>query len=91
MPAYKEMDPEVVRKLLEGHTDVLTPEAQKEQSIFRNSPCPLCKSYASNSQINPQRPWTPGSVLPNKILVCLQCNAEWDPFTGLILKTSAPR
>lgn len=84
----KQLSQDDIWKLLEGQEDVLTPLVQKEQSFFRNSTCPACGGASHLPFVNPRRPFSQGSPLPNKLLKCLQCEAEFDPTTGLI--TSIP-
>ena len=85
MGAFKELDPEVIRKALEGQEDVLGSEAKKEQALFRNTSCPNCGAYEHEQVLNAKRPFTPGSPLPNKTLRCMPCQTEWDPFSGIIV------
>lgn len=86
MSVFKEMDPDEIRRLLEGHQDVLTPESTKEQAFLKVCACPLCRSYSHEQFMDPARPFIPGVPLVSRYLRCLQCSAEWDPRTGLILK-----
>lgn len=88
MPAFKEMRPEDVMKALEGHQDVLSGEVAKEQAFFRAVPCPRCRSRSLNYSVDSRKPFTSGSPLPNKIAICLECETEFDPYTGLILRTT---
>ena len=84
MPAFREMDPEVIRKALEGQEDVLTPMAKKEEAFFRNTSCPVCGSRNHEEFLNTANPFTAGVPLPNKFLRCLQCQSEFDPHSNLV-------
>lgn len=84
----KRLTQDEIWKLLEGHEDILTPLAKKEQTFLRNCMCPGCGSYATSSFVNPKIPFSPGVILPNFLLRCLQCQTEFDPNTNLI--TSFP-
>lgn len=86
MASFKEMDPEKIRELLKGHADILGPLAQKEEQVFRNLTCPNCRSGDLESSVNASRPFSKGSPLPNKILKCLRCSSELDPYSGILLK-----
>lgn len=88
MSAFKELDPDVARKALEGQQDLLTPEVRKEEAFFRNSSCPNCSAQSLEATINVKKPFSPGAPLPNKILRCLMCRTEFDPYSGLVLKVS---
>ena len=63
--------------------DVLTSLAAKEAALFNDSPCPKCGSAATPC-LNVHRPFSSGSFLPNKILRCVACGTEFDPWTKLI-------
>jgi hypothetical protein len=91
---FQEMDPEDVRRLLEEkdekgnplHQDVLAPLVRKEEALFRNSTCPVCGTSGTSPFIDPSRPFLPGSALPNRLLRCTACSAEFDPFTRMITR-----
>lgn len=89
---FRELDPAVVRQLLEQtdekgvplYQDVLTPLVAKEEALFRNSICPSCRGTSLEAFVDPSRPFVPGSLLPNRNLRCLSCNTEFDPYSGII-------
>jgi len=80
----KPLTQDEIWKLLEGQEDVLTPLVKKEQTFFRNCACPTCGSFSNSPFVNPRRPFSPGSPLPNTLLKCLQCQTEYDPNTNII-------
>lgn len=86
MGAYKELDPDVVRKALEGQQDLLTPEVRKEEAFLRHCTCPNCNTSSFETMVNVRKPFSPGVALPNKILRCMGCRAEFDPYTRFIFK-----
>lgn len=86
--AIKEMDPDLARKLLEGQVDVLTPLTQKENEVFSSVACPHCSSSEVQVFVNRAAPFSKGSPLPNKLMKCLGCEAEFNPRNGII--TSPP-
>lgn len=83
MPKF--LDPDVARKLMEGHEDILTPMVKKEETFFRHVPCPACGGYDHTATLNAKRPFSPGNPLPNKLLVCA-CGAEFDPNSRILVK-----
>lgn len=93
---FQELDPNDVWKMLEAkdengnpiHQDVLTPLQEKEAVFFRHSTCPRCQKYGSEPFVNPRAPFSPGNPLPNKLLRCLSCGTEFDPYTRLITKVT---
>lgn len=88
MAAFKEMDPEDIRKALEGQVDVLASEIKKEEAFFRNSTCPVCGGGEFSMHVNSAKPFTEGALLPNKILKCMRCSVEFEPYSRLV--TSVP-
>lgn len=84
--AFKEMDPDDVRKLLEGHEDVLTPMVSKERLYMQTLPCPRCGGKMLESVIDAHRPFSTGNPLPNKIARCPACRLEFDPQSGIITR-----
>ena len=92
MHSLKALETAEIRAILDSkdedgnllYPDVLTPLAQKEEELFKNSPCPKCAAYAATPILNTHRPFTPSSPLPNRILRCVVCSTEYDPRTGLI-------
>lgn len=85
--AFKEMDPEVIQKLLEGHENVIAPEIFKEQNFLNSRPCPVCHQFNADARVNPKNPFVRGQILSNKILHCANCQTEFDPHTGIIIAT----
>jgi hypothetical protein len=88
MGAFKELDPDVVLKLLEGQQDLLTPELKKEEALFRNTSCPTCGARGLEAVINEKRPFNPGVPLPNRFLRCI-CGTDFDPYTRLVLSVGS--
>ena len=88
MGQQKPLTQDEIWKLLEGQVDVLTPLAQREQAFFKNCQCPVCNGYAHHQTVNARNPYSQGSPLPNKVLRCINCSTEFDPYTNLV--TSVP-
>lgn len=84
--AYKEMDPELIRKLLEGQENVIAPAVEKEQAFLQSVPCPSCGKYETQAKMNIKHPFSRGNLLTNKVLECLACKAEFEPHTRVISK-----
>jgi hypothetical protein len=77
---------EDILKALEGQENVLAPLAEKEREKLSHLVCVNCGSPSLSIGVNPKRPFSPGSPLPNKIASCKTCGAEFDPQSGLISK-----
>lgn len=84
--SFKEMDPEHIRELIDGHENVISPAMEREQSFLKSISCPRCGEFETEARINSKRPFSHGMILPNKILVCLRCQTEFEPHTKLILR-----
>lgn len=84
--ALKEMDPDKIRELLKGHVDVLTPLANKEAEMIKSASCPNCGLTEVQPMLDRGRPFSPGALLPNKVLHCLNCKTEFDPKNNIITK-----
>lgn len=78
MAAYKEMKPEEVRKALEGHVNILSDALDREKSSLQNAQCPKCRSHSLDVSVDAKRPFTPGSILSNKVAKCLECEVEFN-------------
>ena len=76
---------EQIWELLEGHVDVLTPLAKKEEEVLKRSPCVHCGSYASQVEVNTKRPFSPNNLLVNKVIRCTECGVTFDPYSHIIL------
>jgi hypothetical protein len=93
---FQEIDQEAIRAIIEEtdangvriHQDLLAPLAEKEAAFFRNSSCSSCRGHNLEAFIDCSRPFAPGNPLPNRHLRCLDCRAEFDPYSGFILKVS---
>lgn len=83
---FRELDPDAARGFLEGHADVLTPMVEKEARFLKGCACLKCGESTTEPFVDPQRPFSPSSPLPNQRVRCLSCQCEFDPRTGLITK-----
>ena len=89
MPSFKPLDPELIRKALEGHVDILTPEIKKEEAFLRNVSCPMCQGRELNSYVDASHPFSEGKILPNKLMWCTKCEIEFNPYSLFITKASS--
>jgi hypothetical protein len=94
---FQEMDPEVVRALLDQkdergnplYPDMLTPEVAKEESFFRTAVCPACRKGSVEPFVDARTPFVSNSPLVRRRMRCLSCKTEFDPYTGLVLRATA--
>lgn len=91
MHSFKELSPDKIRAILDAtdengqklHQDVLTPLATREEVIFKTATCPSCGTGACTPTLDLLRPFTSDNPLPNRILRCTACGAEFDPYTRM--------
>ena len=82
---FKEMDPQIALKLLEGHQDILTQQAEAHERFYANQSCPRCGGGCR--RIGDLRTmFKEGEALPRYLLECLACSCVFDPHTGMILE-----
>jgi hypothetical protein len=98
----KTMDPELIHKLLEGAEDILTPEVKAEETLYRNTRCPVCGHGECEKRI-PAPKVVAGEngelvvavspfgadVLPDGYAHCIHCDTDFNPYTGMIFHTEA--
>jgi hypothetical protein len=98
----KVMDPDIVRSLLEGQPDILTAEAKKEAELYQNANCPMCYEKGAEKRMIASKiisgpngpvvvvsPFSNGSLLPQGYAHCIHCNTDFNPRSGVIIKTEA--
>lgn len=81
---FQSMHPDEILRLLADQVDVIGPERQKEDALFRSLVCPVCGGRAPIAVVDPLRPFTAGQILARKIGRCRRCQTEFDPETGLV-------
>lgn len=88
MAVFKEMDEQILRALLEGQEDVLTPLVNKQRESFSSVSCPNCRAGEVEPILDIVRPFSPGNPLPNSLMKCLSCWTEFNPSNGTITKVT---
>ena len=87
---FKEMDPADVLKAIEGHEDVLGPEAKKMSAFYDSFKCPRCRC-ALQKEVSPNHVFNdPNSVLPRSLLRCTNCRYLIDPHSNIVVETGDP-
>lgn len=82
---FHEMDLTLRRKAIEGHEDVLTDEAKKQEALYSSFSCPRCHHSPLFKSPHP-KPFIDGYLLPRSLLKCPRCDHELDPHTGIDVK-----
>jgi hypothetical protein len=92
----KTMDPDLIRELLSQEVDVLTPAAEADAALYANAACPNChargcrketeaiKTVETEEGVELIFPFGSDSLISLGHSVCVECNTEFDPRTGLI-------
>lgn len=86
---YKPLPPGVAKKLIEGHTDVLTPLANARTYRITESQCPRCHG-AMTQKLHATFAFTQDDPLPRTVAVCKDCGYTVDPVTNLVLDVGRP-
>jgi hypothetical protein len=86
MPLFKEMDPALAWKAIEGHENVLAPEAKVLDAFYRQFRCKRCGN-AVRKEIDARHAFSdPETLNPRALLRCVTCNCLFDPHSGLVLE-----
>lgn len=101
---FQTMDPSIIRALIEGQPDVLSEEVKAENELFSKISCPMCyEAGGCEKRLRPPKvvidedgnpnvvvsPFTPNQALPQGYAHCVHCGTDFDPHSGLIMKTEA--
>lgn len=81
--AYHVLRPELVRHLLEGEVDELTPRNKERIDKIKRTPCPRCGA-SLHPKLNAADPYSERDPLPRMLATC-ECGFEQDIETGLII------
>jgi hypothetical protein len=88
-----ELDPEIAKKAIEGHTDVLAAEDKAAEALYRqHRDCPrgcgptMRKSAAPAAWAFQDSNWH----IPRCLMECQHCGCTKDPFGGLIVELGDP-
>jgi rubredoxin len=85
MRVYKEMDPALTRRLLEGYQDELTPAAKAQDDFYSTFHCPRCKGGLTK-EFDARTAFSADGVIPKALLRCPTCRFLIDPHTRLIVE-----
>ena len=82
---FKEMDPNEIRKLLEGHESVLAPEIRRHEKYFESLQCMYCGGNC-RPFVSPEKLFESGSVIPKYLAECNDCGHQFEPYTKIELR-----
>ena len=80
------LDPEETLRALEGQKDILTEDYEREVEYLKKLRCPACYGDQFGCRPDTDRPFSPGRLLPNYLVVCRDCGTEFAPYSGVILR-----
>jgi hypothetical protein len=83
MPAFRTLPPDIIKRMLYGERDVLTPLQETRQQRRMTTPCERCGG-AMHAHLDPSYAFSPNDPLPRQLHVCIDAN------TGIVLKIGNP-
>ena len=86
MRSLEFLDTEITMKLLEGHEDVISSANERMNKFYAEQTCPRCGGNCRKLG-DYHTMYTGDDALPKFYLQCLACGEEFDPHTGLVIKT----
>lgn len=88
---FKELDPELAWKSIEGYQNELVPEQRALDSFYRQFKCPRCGGNCRKETLNAVHAFAdPETLVPRSVLRCLSCDCLFDPHTGIRLEMGNP-
>ncbi len=86
MPLFKEMDPEEVLRAIEGHEDILRPEAERLDAFYSTFTCPRCKCPLQKEFDMRHAFSDPNTMNARAVLRCANCHYLIDPHNNMIVE-----
>lgn len=91
MATYKELDPEVARRAIEGFEDELDAEAKALDEFYSKFKCPRGCYNKLQREIDGRHAFAdPGTLVPRSLLRCRTCGYLVEPHSGTILESGNP-
>jgi hypothetical protein len=81
---FKEMDPELAWKAIEGQKDILTSEAEKQDAFYQQFTCPRCQCHLTK-EFDPRTAFSGGSLIAKALLKCDNCGYRIEPHTRVVV------
>jgi uncharacterized C2H2 Zn-finger protein len=89
MPVFKEMDPELCLRAIEGYTDELTPAHDAQEAFYRQFRCPRC-DCPLQKEFNAKTAFDDDSLVAKALLRCPNCSYLVEPHTNVVVETGNP-
>lgn len=86
MSDFKEMDPELVLAAIEGHEDILTPQAERLGTLYQSKSCPRCHQ-GLQKEFDPRHVFADqNQPIGRSLLRCVNCRYLLDPHTDMVIE-----
>jgi hypothetical protein len=86
----RELSPGVIRKVIQGYRDEISPAAAADDAFYRQFRCPSCRSDMTREFLGGSHAvgttWVDGCTTPQALLRCIQCKLLMNPRSGLIIE-----
>jgi hypothetical protein len=79
---FKEMNPDDVRKALEGHTNVIEEEVRRHEAYFKDLECLYCQGDC-HPVVSPEKLFEKNGILPRYLAECSLCGCQFEPYTKI--------
>lgn len=89
MGVFKEMDPELAQRLIEGYHDELSSEVRVQDAFYRQFSCPNCEGDLQR-EIDAKTCFRGGAIVAKALLRCDLCGYLIDPETRIVLSSGNP-
>lgn len=86
MPFFKEMDPMLAAKAIEGYVNELTPQAKALEAFYRQFRCTRCGAACNKETVKGHVFSDADTLVPRSCLRCTSCKCLFDPHAGLLLE-----
>lgn len=85
MPVFKEMDPELIWRAIEGYTDEITPAVKTRDAFYRQFRCPRCDCEL-NKEFDVRTCFNGEDIAPKAQLRCPNCSYLVEPHTNVVIE-----
>lgn len=83
---FKEMDPVLARKAIEGYQNELEPQSRALDAFYRQFRCKRCGSECRKEFVSGHVFSDPDTLVPRACLRCPLCESLFDPHSGLFVE-----
>lgn len=88
---YKELDPTIAAKAIEGYQDALSAEAKGLEAFYRQFRCQHCRGACVKETVANHAFSDDQTLTPRSCLRCTVCRCLFDPHSGLLLEGPAKK